>query len=71
VQEALRLAAATDDTNQHARVLLDLAHVFELRGRTGDAVGAVQQAISLFAQKGNVVSAEASRGLLPTLAKPS
>jgi class 3 adenylate cyclase/tetratricopeptide (TPR) repeat protein len=70
VQDALRLAAATDDTNQHARVLLDHAHIFELRGRTDDAVGAVQQAVSLFDQKGNVVSAEAARGLLPTLAKP-
>jgi tetratricopeptide (TPR) repeat protein len=71
VQEALRLAAATDDTNQHARVLLDLAHIFELRGRTDDALGAVQQAVCLFDQKGNVVSAEAARGLLPTFAKPS
>jgi class 3 adenylate cyclase/tetratricopeptide (TPR) repeat protein len=70
-QDALRLAEATDDTNQHARVLLDLAHILELSGRIEDAVGAVQQAVTLFEQKGNVVSAEAARGLLPTLAKPS
>jgi tetratricopeptide (TPR) repeat protein len=69
-QEALRVAAATDDINQHARVLLDLAHILELRGRTEDAFGAVQQAVTLFEQKGNVVSAEAAKGLFPTLAKP-
>jgi predicted ATPase/class 3 adenylate cyclase len=69
-QDALRVAAATDDINQHARVLLDLAHILELRGRTEDAFGAVQQAVTLFEQKGNVVSAEAAKGLFPTLARP-
>ena len=71
VQDALRLSAATDDTNQHARVLLDLAHILELRGRNDGAVGAAEEAISLFARKGNVVSAEAARELLPTFGKPS
>jgi hypothetical protein len=42
-----------------------------LRGRTEEAVGAVRQAVTLFDQKGNVVSAEAAGGLLPTLARPS
>jgi class 3 adenylate cyclase/tetratricopeptide (TPR) repeat protein len=70
-RDALRLAAATDDTNQHARVLLDLAHILELRGRNGEAAGAVRQAVSLFERKGNVVSAEVARRLLPTLAEPS
>jgi ATP/maltotriose-dependent transcriptional regulator MalT len=70
-QDALRLAAATDDTNQHARVLLDRAHILELRGCTEEAAGAVRQAVTLFEQKGKVVSAEAARALLPTLAKPS
>jgi class 3 adenylate cyclase/tetratricopeptide (TPR) repeat protein len=69
-RDALRLAAATDDTNQHARVVLDVAHILELGGRTGDAVAAVQEAIGLFEQKGNIVSTEAAKALLPTLAKP-
>jgi tetratricopeptide (TPR) repeat protein len=60
-REALDLVDRTDALNQRADVRLDLAQVLSLGGRLDQAVEAAEEAVRLYQQKGNIVSAR--RGL--------
>jgi predicted ATPase/class 3 adenylate cyclase len=62
--EALRLAAETDDLNMHADTLMDLAEVLRLAGRDAEASRAAEEALDLYRQKGNLVSAERAERVL-------
>ena len=66
-REAAGVAARTDFLVSHGDVLLDLAEVLRRSERLEDAAGAVEQAQTLYLQKGNVVSARKARKLLGTL----
>ncbi len=46
---------------------MDLAEVLRPAGRIGEAASAVERAIDLFEQKGNVVSADRARTFLEDL----
>jgi class 3 adenylate cyclase/tetratricopeptide (TPR) repeat protein len=63
--EAAALMEPTDLLNDRADVLLDAAEVLRLAGRTDDARGITEQAIALYEQKGNVVSAGRARAREP------
>ena len=67
-REAVKLARRTDATNLHARVLLDLAEVLRLGGRSEEAAAAVETAIRLLDRKENEVGARRARALLAELA---
>jgi tetratricopeptide (TPR) repeat protein len=70
LEEAERLAreglelAQTDDLNDHAKALADLAEVLELAGRREEAAAALGQALELYERKGNLVMAERTRARL-------
>jgi hypothetical protein len=63
-REGLELAAQTDDLNDHAKALADLAEVLELAGRREEAAAALGQALELYERKGNLVMAERTRARL-------
>jgi tetratricopeptide (TPR) repeat protein len=63
-REARKLAACTDFLDTHARAIADLADVLHLAGRSKHAAGALEEAIRLHEQKGNVVAAGTLRALL-------
>jgi DNA-binding SARP family transcriptional activator/tetratricopeptide (TPR) repeat protein len=65
--EALAFAADSDFLNAHGDTLLDLAEVLELAGRPHEAPSTIEQAIVLFEQKENVVSAARARSRLARL----
>jgi class 3 adenylate cyclase/tetratricopeptide (TPR) repeat protein len=71
LEEAERLARdaatrsqQTDFLNWRGDVLLDLAEVLRAADKPDDARAAVERALALYEQKGNVVSASAARTLL-------
>jgi DNA-binding SARP family transcriptional activator len=66
--EAIELVEGTDALNRRAKVLLDRAEVLRLAGRSDEASEAVERAIELFDQKGNVVAAKKARAMLAELA---
>ena len=63
-REAVTLAEATDDINFRGDALMALAEVLCLAERPGEAVPVIEEALRLFEQKGNVVSARKARALL-------
>jgi class 3 adenylate cyclase/tetratricopeptide (TPR) repeat protein len=63
-QEAVALAQETDGLDLHGDALLDLAEVLRASGRPSDAVAAAERALSLYARKGNLVSAARARAAL-------
>jgi tetratricopeptide (TPR) repeat protein len=69
-----REAVAITDTTQHltgrANSRVDLATVLELIGKPEDARVALEQALALYEQKGNVVSAERTRARIGWLEAP-
>jgi tetratricopeptide (TPR) repeat protein len=67
IAETFAFAAGSDFLNAHGDALLDGAEVLQLAGRPREALPAVEQAIALFEQKENVVSAERARSLLAQL----
>jgi tetratricopeptide (TPR) repeat protein len=67
-EEALALVSATDALNQHARVLLDRAEILQLADRYAEAAAAAEEALELFEEKENTVSARKVRALLNDLA---
>jgi DNA-binding SARP family transcriptional activator len=67
IAETLAFAAGSDFLNAHGDALLGGAEVLQLAGRPREALPAVEQAIALFEQKENVVSAERARSLLAQL----
>lgn len=64
-REAVALAEETDMLNPHAGALGDLAEVLTLAGR--DPRAELEQALSLYERKGNLVSAEGTRSKLAGL----
>jgi class 3 adenylate cyclase len=66
-REGVRFAAESDFLNDHADALVDHAEVLQLGGRRGEASSAVESAVALYEQKGNVVSAAKARALLDEL----
>jgi tetratricopeptide (TPR) repeat protein len=66
-REAVTLAEATDDINVHGDALRALAEVLRLAERPGEAAPVIQEALNLYEQKGNVVSAGKARALLGEL----
>jgi tetratricopeptide (TPR) repeat protein len=67
-REAVALAERTELVNDRADALTDLASVLEASGRSAEAATAVRDALELYEQKGNVVSADAARERLDLLA---
>ena len=60
-REAVRLAESTDGLNRRAKAERDLAEVLQLAGRLEEAGAALNRAIELFEEKGNIVSAGRTR----------
>jgi tetratricopeptide (TPR) repeat protein len=63
-REALAFAEESDFLNTHADALMDFAVVLRLASRPDGAASAVEEAIHLYEQKGNVVSAARARAEL-------
>jgi tetratricopeptide (TPR) repeat protein len=67
-REALDLVDRTDALNQRADVRLDLANVLRLGGRLDQAAETAREAVRLYQQKGNIVSARRGLTLVEQLA---
>jgi hypothetical protein len=67
-REAVALAERTDFLIVHGDALMDLAEVLRLTDRADQSVAIVEQALRLYEQKGNTVSAARARALLETAA---
>ena len=63
-REAVALAAESDFLVLRGDTLMDLAEVLRLVGRPSEAAPAVEEALRLYEQKGNTVSAGRARALL-------
>jgi tetratricopeptide (TPR) repeat protein len=63
-REAVTLAEATDDIDFHGDALMALADVLCLAERPAEAIPVIKEALRLFEQKGNVVSAGKARSLV-------
>jgi tetratricopeptide (TPR) repeat protein len=66
-REAVRIYQLTDYVGGHATACMDLAEVFQLVGRPGEARPHVERAIQLLGGKGNVVGADKARTILDEL----
>ena len=66
-REAVELSEATDSINLHGDALMDLAEVLSIEGEMRDAATAAEEALSLYEQKGNLVSTERAATLLSKL----
>jgi DNA-binding SARP family transcriptional activator/predicted ATPase len=66
--EAVRLAEPTDFTTVQADSLMDLGAVLDRAGHDIEAETTVRRAVELYAQKGDIVSAERARSWLATRA---
>ncbi len=67
VMEALEMLRPSDELDSKGNILVDLAEVLELSGRPDEAVTALDEAVSLFEAKGNIVSASRTRERLAKL----
>ena len=67
-REAVGLARQTDFVNFHADALIDLGAVLEAADRSGETTPLIEDAIRLYDEKGNTVSAQAARARLVALA---
>jgi tetratricopeptide (TPR) repeat protein len=63
-REAVDLAATTDSVSQRAQVLLSLAEVLGLDGRTAEAAEPIEEAIALLEEKGNLAAGRRAQTLL-------
>ena len=68
-REAIDFINRSDELDNQAHVQLSLVEVYRLAGRTEDAIRALDGAIALFKQKGNVVMTERSLGLRDELGR--
>jgi class 3 adenylate cyclase/predicted ATPase len=66
-REAVAFAEPTDVINTHGDALVGLAEVLRLAGRPHETVLPLQQALALYEQKGDLVSAGKARALLKEL----
>jgi DNA-binding SARP family transcriptional activator len=65
--EAVSIAARTDALSDHGAVLLDLAEILGLAGRSREAAARIEEGLLLFERKGNRISADSARALLNEL----
>jgi class 3 adenylate cyclase/tetratricopeptide (TPR) repeat protein len=63
-REAVALAAATDDLNEHGDALLRLAEVVSLVGRASEAVTIAESALELYGRKGNLAALRRTREVM-------
>jgi class 3 adenylate cyclase/tetratricopeptide (TPR) repeat protein len=70
-REAVGLARETDDINQQANALSGLSTVLALADRRPEAVQVVEDALSLYERKGNLVEAQEARAFLDAGPSPS
>jgi ATP/maltotriose-dependent transcriptional regulator MalT len=70
-KEAVRLIGETDNTEDLANALMDLAEVYTIAGRREEARAALASAEASFASKGDVVSSETARRRMAALAPVS
>jgi class 3 adenylate cyclase/tetratricopeptide (TPR) repeat protein len=70
-RESVEIAANTDFLNHHADALSDLATVLLEATRLRDAAGVTGTALSLYEEKGNIVSAAKARRLLEEISSSS
>ena len=66
-REATASAVRTDFLDLRARAVADLAEVLRLAGRSGESAAAVQEAIRLYEQKGNIAAVAALAGSSSTI----
>ena len=70
-RKALRLAEPTDFLNMRGQAHSDLGQVLRLAGRASEAAAVVGEAVELYEEKGNTVSAGLARATLSELAAAS
>jgi predicted ATPase len=63
-REALAIIRRSEEPDSQASALLDLGEVLRLAGKDADAREAIEEAVELFEQKGNLVLAAKARTLL-------
>jgi tetratricopeptide (TPR) repeat protein len=63
-RRGVQMAESTDDLNRLARAEYWLGRVVQLMGRENEAAAALDRAIALFTQKGNLVGASAVRSAI-------
>jgi DNA-binding SARP family transcriptional activator/tetratricopeptide (TPR) repeat protein len=68
-REAIAFVEQSDFLPVHADALMDLAEILRLAGCPGEAGPAVEEAIRLYEQKGNVVAAAKARAQLEALGR--
>jgi class 3 adenylate cyclase/tetratricopeptide (TPR) repeat protein len=68
-QEAVELLGSTDGIVKQGDALIALAQVLELAGKTAEARRALAEALALYEQKGNEVSARTARAALAGLSE--
>ena len=68
-REAVAYFADTDYSTDRTWVLMDLAEVLRLAGRTDEAIATIREAIDLFDEREDVVSAAHARELIDQLAQ--
>ena len=69
-REALNFVARTDALNRHGDSHLALAEILRLQDRENEADSQIREALRLYKEKGNVVSAERAKAMLPEGAIP-
>jgi tetratricopeptide (TPR) repeat protein len=62
--DSVSIIGRSDDTDSQAQALMDLAEVLTLAAKPHEALPAVEQALLLFDQKGNVVAAAEAKAAL-------
>jgi tetratricopeptide (TPR) repeat protein len=68
-REAVVFAAESDFLDSHGDALMSLAEVLQLADRPQEAVTALERAVQLYEQKGNIVSAARARSQLEEIAR--
>jgi ATP/maltotriose-dependent transcriptional regulator MalT len=63
-REAVNIVAATDQINAHANALVDLADILRADGDEDGSVTALDHALELYEEKGNVLGADRVRATL-------
>ena len=63
-REAVDIVAATDQINEHANALVDLADILRVHGDEAGSVAALNQALELYEEKGNLLGADRVRATL-------
>jgi tetratricopeptide (TPR) repeat protein len=65
---AVEIVGATDNINAHADALVDLAEVLRAGGNEPEAAAALEEAVTLYDEKGNALSAERAQATLASVA---